>query len=209
MSSWAAFHRKLRNSDFSIRWHHVDYNSSKDLLIFFCVLRVQKKSIFLAACPFTCTAATQPVGWGSGTLSPSVPSSHLSQTQRISLGLLHDRWQTLRWFLAVFSLRAHFLLRFDNDVNGPYATSLLYGFRGELAIALTHLLLCWRPNGPQALGRCRLCSWFGDVSLQLVVGVRLWADPLCGNMETKDIKRQLEVFTKELCWYVCSYGISF
>lgn len=55
---------------------------------------------------------------------------------------LYDRGQTLRRLLAVFSLRAHSLLRLDDDVNGPLPTSfLLLGIRGHLPLILTRLLL--------------------------------------------------------------------
>ena len=104
--------------------------------------------------------------------------------------LLDDQGQTLRRFLAIHPLCAHFLFRLYDDVNRPLATSfLLLGIRGELALILTHLLLCWGPNGPQTFDGGHFCSCFWTVSLQLVSRAALWVDLLCSYM----VKRTLNV----------------
>lgn len=104
--------------------------------------------------------------------------SHLFIVQcadSLSRVAVHDRRPTN---LVVLSVRT-VLLRFDDDVNGPLAASLLlFAVGGTLAVALAHLLLCRGSDGPQALGGRHLCIRRQVVSLKLVRGAAVCADAL-------------------------------
>lgn len=100
---------------------------------------------------------------------------------------LHDGRETLSEFLAVLPLRARVLLRLDEDVNGPLSSSFLLLISWALALVLTHLLLCWSPDGPEPLSRGHFGSCCWTISLQLVNTAALWTVLLFCAIGTKDI----------------------
>lgn len=89
----------------------------------------------------------------------------------------------LRRLLAIFPLCARFLLRLDDDVNGPLSAAFLllriYDF------LLAHLLLRRGSDWPQTLHRNRLCSTGWTVPLKFVLAAVFWAGLLCCSIKTK------------------------
>lgn len=83
----------------------------------------------------------------------------------------------------------YILLWFDDDVNGPLSTSFsILGLCRKLSIVLTDLLLCWGPNGSQALSWPHLCSCYWALLLQFLSRAAFWVQPLICTMETKVVK---------------------